>query len=410
MKRLVLVFACCLAVLACRRDPPPAPAAQEDEEVDSPFIETPQRLENDNLMNVAFGATVIDRDNEASYENSSAHAIDGMSWTSWNAATNGKLSGVFALAAPTRVRRLGVSLPIVPGGVPARLRIETSLDGAAWAPAFDKSIEQNSGKLRLFDVDPVVARYLRVSLDTSAPASAIESLYVMGEETAPFVQRPLEGCWEINYEPARFVRNGARVTGTIGDMVVDGGTDGRIYRLMWRKQAMWGFAAVAISPDGHRLSGNRWHEEVGPKNNGDGWFGRRVPCAASEPIDTAKIAASLLDRSFWRMYGVRFDRQDRILVTESAEALDLAARLIRERPRHRFRVIAREFRETTLAKNRSRCLAKLDAMREVLRARGVDVARIEFVNAGTERNPVGVDSTAQRILDSGVDLQAVPPR
>ncbi len=149
---------------------------------------------------------------------------------------------------------------------------------------------------------------------------------------------------------------------------------------------MWGYAAVSISADGQHLSGVRWHEEVNPKNSGDGWIGTRVPCEQTVAINTAKVVDDIIRRAaVWRLYGIRLDAQDRIVAAESANALDLAAKVIREHPNHRFRIVAREFREATEEKNRARCNAKLTAIREALTARGTDLARIDFAVAGSER-------------------------
>jgi hypothetical protein len=393
VKRIVFGFACLLAAFACRENPLPASSAAKPADAESAAESPP--LENDNLLNTVFGATVIERDNEVHYESSAAHSIDGMFWTSWTAAPGGTLSGTFALAAPTRLRRLGVTLPVIADRRAATITIDASLDGTKWFPALRQTFPQDSDAARLFDITPIAARYLRVSLDTTAPVSVIKSIHAIGEETEPFVQPEIEGCWEINFEPARFIRSGARVIGTIGGMTLDGGTDGRVYRFMWLEQATWGYAAVAISPDGNRLTGTRWHEAIGPDHLGDGWMGQRVPCAPNGSIDLATTAGAILDRAgSWRMYAMDYD---------------LAARLIRERPGKRFRVVARNFLNGGADKNRIAAESALIAVEEALRARGADRSRVEFVNAGSTAD-ARTDSTPRRVMDSAVELQALPPR
>ena len=399
MSRLLLATAFLFALAACDRsvETPPAPEPVRGES---------GQLENGNLLNLVFGAAAIDRDNELSFESSAAHAIDGSDFTPWTSAPGGPLSGVFSLAAPTRLRRLGAALPKTSSTGPVVLRIETSADGQSWARGIEQPVRTDTEAPQLFELSPVVARYVRVTLDSKDFNKGILSLHAAGAEVEPYAQPAIEGCWEINGQPARFMRSGARVTGKIGPMSVDGGTDGRVYRLMWLEPPMWGYAAVSVSPDGQYLSGVRWHEEVNPKHNGDGWFGRRAPCKEDALIGTRTVD-TLLDRArVWRLYGVRFDRQDRILAAESAETLDEVARVIAAR-RERFRIVAREFRSVSVAANRARCAAKLTAMREALSARGVDLTRVEFVSAGTERSALAVDFTSQRAMDSGVDLQAV---
>lgn len=420
MSRLSLALAVTLACLTACNQPaetpapaekkPPAAAGQNTEvaELEGP----PPKLENDNLLNLVFGAAVIERNVERSYEQTAAHAIDGTSWTNWAGANDDKLVGTYSLATLTRIRQFGITTPPVPGAKPAAFRIETSLDGQTWSTALDTNFPLTlRPSPRYFDVRPVDARYLRVTFDRGKDIANIQSLHALGNEIARYTQPEIEGCWDVNFEPARFVRSGARVTGTIGNMLVDGGTDGRVYRLMWLDKAMWGFAAVTVSPDGQHLSGVRWHEEMNPKFNGDGWIGQRVTCTSDTPIDGKKIVDSIAGRaSLWRLYGVRFDRQDRIVANESTSALDLAAQYIRDHPQHRFRVVAREFRATSEAKNRARCDVKLAAVHEALRTRGTDLSRLELVNAGTARREAVADFTSQRVMDSGVELQVVAPR
>lgn len=400
MKALAVLL--CLLLAACKpAEKPAAPEAPPRSDA---------KLENDNLLNLVFGAAIVERNDELSYEASVVHAFDGTSMTGWRSAPGGKLSTVVSLATLTRVRRLGVTAPPNPGYSPVGLLVEASLDGTTWRKALDTKIDPASAEPQLFDVAPPVdARYLRITpVEPIDYYNSVLSLHAIGSELAPFVQPPLEGCWEVNHEPMRFERNGARVTGLFGSMILDGGTDGRVYRLQWRERMNWGYAAISISADGNHLSGIRWHEEVNPAMTGDGWLGHRVPCTPAT-LNGPKIVDALIARAtLWRMYGVRFDRQDRLMAAESASALDLAATLVREHPNHRFRLVAREHREATAEKNRARCELKLQAVREALRTRGADLARIEFSNAGSQRPELGHDFTAQRAMDHGVELQVLP--
>ncbi|HYR27158.1 MAG TPA: hypothetical protein VEU30_01755, partial [Thermoanaerobaculia bacterium] len=101
---------------------------------------------------------------------------------------------------------------------------------------------------------------------------------------------------------------------------------------------------------------------------------------------------------------------DRIIEVESDDALDLAEELIRTHPNHRFRIVARELRESAEPRIQARCQAKLNAMREALRARKADLSRVEFQSAGAWRHPLSIDFTGQRVMDSAVELQVVPPQ
>lgn len=395
---------CLLLAAACERAPEEPAAA-------APAAPPPiERLENDNLLNLVFGAAVIDRSYELNYETSAAQVIDGTPQSNWTSAPGGRMVATLSLAAPTRLTRLGATVPKDKSAAPERIRFEASMDGKSWRTVLDTPLRYDVLGPQLFDIEPVDVHYLRMTAtEPHDYYSHISSLYAIGSETAPFVQPPIEGCWEINNVLARFARHGARVAGTIGGTVVDGGSDGRVYRFMWLEQAMWGYAAVSVSPDGMRLSGVRWHEEVNPAHNGDGWLGKRVPCTTQATIDGARIVDSLIRRSArWRLYGVRLDAGDRLMPVESESALDLVHQLVRTHPRHRFVIAAREYRASSEERNRARCQAKLEAVRAALAARGTDLSRVQFTNAGPERHELAADFTTQRAMDSALELQVLP--
>ena len=409
MKRLALLAAVVVLAAACERAAAPKPAARTAAKKPA---EATIPLENDNLLNLVFGAAAIDRYGELSYEATIAHALDGTPVTAWRGAPGGKMSATLSFAAPTRLRRLGVTVGRNKNEAPARMVVEASLDGTSWQPALDAEVKPD-GTRQMFDVD-AHALYLRVHFtDPTDYYGAVLSIHANGSETAPALRRPIAGCWLINHTmPARFEERGARVFGTIDDdILVDGGTDGRVYRLMWREGMQWGFAAVTVSADGNHLSGVRWHEEVNPQHNGDGWLGRRVPCTAAASLDGGKIADAIIARTAsWRMYGVRFDRQNRIVESESDNALDLAAKIIRDHPKHQFRLIAREFREPGEEKNVARADAMLTAAQNALARRGADLSRVALKSAGPERHALSYDFTSQRVMDSSVELQVLPSR
>lgn len=406
MNRLAVLAACLLAVAACKRAEAPAPAPASKPALPSLHDKAAFRMETDNLLNLVFGASVVDRDNEGHFEVSAAHAIDGTATTPWASAPGGELRGVFSLAAPSTLTRLGAAVAATQSTEKATLHFETSLDGTTWSKTIDVPLALTTGEPQFGNVS-VDARYIRVSADIPGYEKSIASLYAVGRQIEAYRQPPLEGCWEINGQPARFTRNGVHVAGLIGNMAVVGGTDGQVWRLMWLDGPMWGYAAVSTGVDGQRLSGVRWHEEVNPKQNGDGWFGRRVPCASNMPLDHAKIVDTIIRRTgMWRIYGIDFNRG--VMTADNAHALDLVARLVREHPAHRFRLVAREFHGPDEKENRARCQAKLDALRTALQARNTDLSRIEFVIAGTEISELNIPFTSQRSMDSAVDLQVVP--
>ena len=73
----------------------------------------------------------------------------------------------------------------------------------------------------------------------------------------------------------------------------------------------------------------------------------------------------------------------------------------------RFRIIAREFRENDPAVNLRLTTSRIDAIRAALRARGIDVSRIDLVSDGSKRTDPDKPSAVQRMLWSRIDLEPV---
>jgi outer membrane protein OmpA-like peptidoglycan-associated protein len=381
----------------------PATATADDDTVSiaAPIAD----IDGDNLLNLAYGASVVSRTGELNLVNSAVHAIDGMSTTLWTSSPGApEQTLVFGLGGPSRIERLGVTAA-TKDRVPAKVRFDASADGSSWreiatlAPA-------NRGT-SMIDVTPFEARYLRVTtIDPAKYYSGLTSIHALGREVRPVERLSFEGCWTINTRPARLVQRGARITGTIGGgrpTFVDGGIEGRVAKLMWMRGPMWGYATATVTPDGKGISAITFHEE--PLNNraGEAWMGNRcdAPAAATPvppPIDYLRRIGH------WTMSGIVFDAAEHLIAEPSAVALDDAAAVIRAMPSQRFRIVAYEFRHTDPRENRRRTDARIDAVRAALRARGVDVSRIEFIAGGSERTDVDLPSALQRMLFSRVDL------
>ena len=297
MKRSALFAACCLlaAIAACRKKEPepklPPPNTIITKEID---------FDQDNLLNLAHGASVVSRTGEVNLENSAAHAIDGDWTTVWKSAPGGpEQTFVFSLAARSRIDRLGVITPASSNEYPPHVRFEASNDGTNWRDVGTIDVKPQRDP-QIVSVAPFEATYLRVRTEgLIAYYSTINSVIAKGVEVAPPVQPPIEGCWTINGMPSRFVQRGTSVSGVIGSdppMYVSGDTNGRIIRLMWRRGPQWGHALVTLDPQRRALSGVRWHEQVQGTNVGDGWFGKPSPCVGPPP-SAADIVAAIQARA-----------------------------------------------------------------------------------------------------------------
>jgi len=287
MKRRAVLLLLALAGFGCGEPRKPAAAATKTPETTFLTAKSDHPYDGDNLLNLAFGASVVSRTGEQNLETSAIHVLDGSPLTSWVSPPGGpRQSAVFSFPATARLDEVGVLAPSK--DVPSRVHFAASTDGTTWRDVTTLTCKLTPETQKAV-VEPFDARYLRVEmLEDRNQYSILTSVHAGGELLGPPEVPEIDGCWRINGAPARFVRKSARVVGVIGTeppVQIDGGSDGRVYRLMWYRGPMWGFTTITVAPDGKTLSGLKWHEEVNPVHVGDGWFGERVPCAAVRPIE-----------------------------------------------------------------------------------------------------------------------------
>jgi outer membrane protein OmpA-like peptidoglycan-associated protein len=395
-----------LVLVACGRAPEAtapaqpratAPAPQQEEHV--------AEIDDDNLLNLAYGASVVSRTAELNLESSAAHAIDGMSFTNWSAPPGGASQTMtYAFGAPARVEKLGVTTAIN-DQTPPKVRFDASADGKSWREV--ATVELSGIGTAMKDVTPFEARYLRVTTVEAKPFYAqVSSFHAVGREVGAPEPHSFEGCWTINNRPARLVQRGAMITGNVGEALITGGTDGRVATLMWLDGPMWGYAAATLTPDGNALTAITFHQEPLIGNYGEAWFGTRCDTAGATLAASGERA--LLQRTgHWTLSGLYFDGKDALVAEASRATLDEIAEIVREMSARRFRIAAYEFRNGNAAEDRRRTLARINAVRAALAQRGMDLKRIEFIAGGSTRKDAEVPSAVQRLLWSRVDLELV---
>ncbi|HEX8154406.1 MAG TPA: hypothetical protein VF698_14830, partial [Thermoanaerobaculia bacterium] len=217
----------------------------------------------------------------------------------------------------------------------------------------------------------------------------IKMLELRGREIGAPQRGSIEGCWSINGEPARFFLRDARILGVMGTdpiLYLDGTASERTYAFAWSRGPLRGQAMLTVSPDGQHLSGMQWHEEVEVDHVGDTWYGERAPCSEALTLHGTEVALMFLRQSsYYPLYALRFDAEDRLDEAASKELLDLVSYIVAGSKGKRFEVIAREFRHDA-ATNRAIARKRVDAVRAALERRKVDMTRVGFVAAG-DRNP-----------------------
>jgi hypothetical protein len=398
------IAALLVLTLACNREPeklvPPA-ATMPDPPLHSGPADPASNVDEDNLLNIAYGAALVSRTGESTLEASAVNAIDGMGATNWSSPPgDAHQTIVYSLGASSRVESVGM-WTAAEHNIPDEVRFEASLDAKSWRTVH---VLKPKGSEKA-NVTPVDARYLRITTrDANDRQVTAGSFQATGREIAAPHFQSLDGCWTINFERAQLTQRGARITGTIGDTVVDGGTDGRTARLMWTRGPAWGYAVATVSPDGRNLSAVTFHEEPRMQYIGQAWIGQKCVSPGARPLPESGDASTSLGMTRRRpraLFGLAFDPNDKLLPGPSAATLDELAQI-----RTPIRLVAYEFSYPTAEENKRRAAARLESLRAALTARGADLARIEFVASGSQRKDNEVAFAVERLLWSRIDLES----
>ncbi|MEA2463402.1 MAG: type domain [Acidobacteriota bacterium] len=408
IQRALVILLLTGAIAACNRTP--APAAQKKAEAAEPA----RHLDRDanNLLNIASGAAVLSRTAELDLESSALHAIDGMSTTRWTSPPGDvNQTLIFSFGAPVRVEQVGISTTAPDTETPRNIRFSASSDARTWrdVTVLEPKGEGNNGTF-MVKVEPFDANFLRVeTVEPSEKYGHLMSVHALGSEIYPAELKSFDGCWVINGQPAKLTQRGARITGVIlplhkGDplTVIDGGTDGRVARLMWIRGPQWGFAAATLTADSRVLSALTFHQNPLTGYAGRAWFGER--CESKLEIETAPPVHFLNRSGQWTMSGLAFDDREQLIPALSTSTLDELVNLIKLAPEQRFRILSHEFRYGR-DENRQRTVTRIASLRAALDARGIDWSRVEMVPSGDEWQVAEPVFAVQRLLWSRVDLQ-----
>ena len=401
------------ALFACTKETP-APVAPKaaTKAAPAPALQQPAPdTDVDNALNLIHGTAVVWRGGENDLESSAAHALDGFLETTWTSAPGSpEETLIYSFLATRRIERVGAT--VVKDVAIDSVAFDTSMDGKTWLELAKLKLEKHDQQ-QLFSVKPADARYLRVRTFDSASKYyvRVRAFHAMGAEVEPPRTPSFAGCWTINGRPAHLEQNGARITGVIASeppIHLDGGTsDNRLGVVMWMQGGMRGEAVLTRSGDGGHLTGLKFYENVDARHLGEGWFGSRCEDHRLGAGGTAAGAAAprqFLERAKrYSAYGLAFTRDDRLIEEVSAPALDTLVSLIASSS-GRMSVVAHELRHATPEQNKQHAAARLQAVRAALQARGVDLSRIDFIAAGSDRNASPVSSALQQSVLSRVDL------
>lgn len=396
-------FLALLFIASCSRPAPQQAAAP---------AHTPNKLpadivnERSSLLDVARGATIVSRTGENMLITSPMSTIDGEISTFWAPPPHDyPQSIVIALGAPSRIDRVGFRSLTGEHYDANHVTFERSMDGDNWQPLASMT-SRKIDAAQWSDVAPAEAEYLRVTIpDAAFPDgdARIQSLLAHGTELAAPKNASIDGCWSINGGAAKFVQHGARVTGVVEQdklpLFLVGGFNGRIGRFNWIRGNDFGYTLLTVSPDGN-LSAMNWHEEAIQLFTAAPWFGDRGDCAATPLRDDVPIA--LLHRAGrYSMFGLQFDESGELLADASRDELQSLAGIIGGVPVP-LRIVAREFRQDA-KRNKEIAGHEIASLRAALA--NIDLARVEFVAAGSGSPRNVPESDAARAIYSSVDVE-----
>jgi len=396
-------FLALLLIASCSR---PAPEHHEQ----TPFaskLPTDIVNERSSLIDITRGATIVSRTGEAALVTSAINTIDGEMATFWTPPPRDyPQSIVIALAAPSRIDRVGFRSLTGLHAEANNVTFDASMDGASWQPLAAMT-SRRIDTAQWIDVTPVNAAYLRVNVPDAAYEdrdARLHSLFAHGTELAKPVDAPIDGCWSLNGDAAKFVQRGARGIGVVDQakkpLFLAGGSDGRIWRFNWIRGNDYGFTLLTVSPDGKHLSALNWHEEAIPLFTAFPWFGDRGGCAATPLRDDVPIA--LLHRSgHVSLFALQFDANGNLLADASREELQSLASIIRGVPVP-IRIVAHEYRYDQ-KRNKEIAEREIASVRAALA--NVDRSNVEFVAAGSDAPRHVPESDAARAIYSSVDVE-----
>jgi hypothetical protein len=362
--------------------------------------------ERTSIVSLTRGAVVVHRTGELLLDAAALRAIDGDPTSYWMAPPNDlPQSMIIALPARTRIDKVGVRTD---DGFPTNhLNFERSIDGTSFLPMLSTASKPVVDP-QWFDVAPGEATHIRVTIvDQTNPGRqvALRSLMFKGAELEAPRAGDLSGCWAMNDLTARFERKGSALRGSASmatqPMLLDGGFDGRVYRFNWIRGNDYGYALLAVAPDGSAINGIEWHEEAIPLFFGESWYGAKKSCA---PIPVpGDIRERYLKRaSRYSLFGLRFHDDGTIDREQSAETLNWLARFAADNP---VQLVGYEFRRENDNENRAFARREVDSLMNELQSMGVKAGAVTFVVKGSDTPRQKPESDAARAMYSTIDVE-----
>jgi hypothetical protein len=398
-------LAALLLIVSCSRPATEHPVASHDPNQ----LPTDIVNERSSLLDISRGAAIVSRSGEAMLLTSALNTIDGDIGTYWASPPHDfPQSMIIALGARSSIDRVGIRSLAQNGFEANHVIFESSVDGTSWSPlATITSKPVSEGQW--WNVPPSQALYLRVTIPDAAIAGSdarLHSIYAHGVEIAPRVDPSINGCWAVNGTPAAFIQRGPRATGVLArgtqPVFLEGGTNGRLWRFNWIRGNDFGFAAIAIAPDGKHLNAIEWHEQAIPLFRSNALFGDRSSCTAPASRDDVPLAV-LHRAGRVSLFGLQFDPSGQLVPDANREELQSILAIMRVAPP--LALIAHEFRQPDARRNKAFAQREIDSLKASLAALDADTSRLSFVAAGSDNPRHEPASDVARAIYSSVELE-----
>jgi hypothetical protein len=104
------------------------------------------------------------------------------------------------------------------------------------------------------------------------------------------------------------------------------------------------------------------------------------------------------------MFGLQFDQNGELIAGPSGEELQALADIIRKAPVP-LRLVAHEFRQPVATRNKQFAEHEIASVRKALEGLGVDLARVDFLAAGSDSPRQTPATDAARAIYSSVEVE-----
>ncbi len=398
-RTVVAVLVAATLATGCGRKQSPTPPHTAARAVDAD--------ERTNLLNLAYGASVVSRTAESMLDFAAVRAIDGDPGSYWlSPPEDVRQTLTFSLPARSRLTQLGVQTSDNVKVAVREVRFALSVDGINFSPPITMKPAATLG-VQLTAIPPTEASYVRIeTIAAGEKLAQLISVQARGQELKK-PQPRLEGCWIVNGEPAWFRQQGARVYGSIGGrhpIRLEGGSDGRLFRFAWVRGQQYGYAAISVTPDAKNFAGMLWHEEAIPLFFRSAWQGIRNPCA-TPPSPPQNVLANHLDRiGRFPLFGLTFDDRNALDEARSSETLGALAAQLKS---GRFRLVSREYRYSE-GRNAEVAATRLNTLAAALRSRGVELEKDALVPLGSSQPRQDPSTAVMRALYGCIEMERLP--